>query len=608
MRKLLGVLLTAGLVLGLSASPALAEEGTGDAWIPAGIAGDVGTGALDPAEPGFGETAEPADPGAPTEPGAPTAPAPGESDPGDPEPREPGPGEPGDPVDPIPAPEQLPAVTGTAQVGQTVQGTPGLWLAPDLEFALQWQLDGADVPGATGERFLLPGEASGKTLRLAVTASRAGAEPVTAYSAGLRVSPGTLQPGALSLTGTASVGQQLSVAARASVPSGARVQIQWKRNGAAIAGATGVNYTLTAKDLGATISATVTSSLPGYTTAALTARAAKPVAAGALTAPAPKISGSAVVGTTLTSSVSGWKPGGVALKYQWKRNGAAIAKATGSRYTLTSADAGKKITLSVTGALTGYTSRTVTSTATATVLRPLTAAPTPTISGTSKVGAKLTAAPGAWKPAPVALSYQWLRNGAAISGATKSSYTLTKADGGAKISVRVTGKKSGYVTTAKTSGTRSIPKVLGAAKPKISGSALAGSKLTVNRGTWTSGTKLSTQWLRNGAVIRGATGTSYTLGGADIGKRITVRVVGTKSGYSTATQTSAATAAVKAPARYNPGGSWNCPAWAPIKGNQNGKEWIYHVPGGAYYSRTKPEACFSSASAAVAAGYRASKR
>lgn len=52
-------------------------------------------------------------------------------------------------------------------------------------------------------------------------------------------------------------------------------------------------------------------------------------------------------------------------------------------------------------------------------------------------------------------------------------------------------------------------------------------------------------------------------------------------------------------------GGYNCPAGYPVKGNQSG---IYHVKGGAFYSRTKPEQCFTSAAAAKAAGYRASKR
>lgn len=53
-------------------------------------------------------------------------------------------------------------------------------------------------------------------------------------------------------------------------------------------------------------------------------------------------------------------------------------------------------------------------------------------------------------------------------------------------------------------------------------------------------------------------------------------------------------------------GGWNCPKAYPIKGNASSM--IYHMPSGAYYSRTKPEQCFATESAARAEGYRRSKR
>ncbi len=52
-----------------------------------------------------------------------------------------------------------------------------------------------------------------------------------------------------------------------------------------------------------------------------------------------------------------------------------------------------------------------------------------------------------------------------------------------------------------------------------------------------------------------------------------------------------------------------CPSSHPLKGNHSSSgEWIYHPPGGQFYSRTRPEACFASAADASAAGYRASQR
>ncbi len=81
-------------------------------------------------------------------------------------------------------------------------------------------------------------------------------------------------------------------------------------------------------------------------------------------------------------------------------------------------------------------------------------APTPKISGTAKVGQKLTARPGAWTTGTT-LTFQWYANGARITGATKSVYTLTSGQRGTKVKVKVTGRKSGYTTATKTSAATS---------------------------------------------------------------------------------------------------------------------------------------------------------
>lgn len=145
------------------------------------------------------------------------------------------------------------------------------------------------------------------------------------------------------------------------------------------------------------------------------------------------------------------------------------------------------------------------------------------------------------------------------------------------------------------------------AVPRVSGSALVTSTLTAVPGAWTAGTSYSYQWLANGAPLSGATAATLTLNAGHAGKQISVRVTGSKAGYVSSSATSARTSAVAYPTRTSPIDNWTCPAWAPIKGNQGDTEWIYHVPGGRYYSQTNPEECFRTEAAAVAAGYRRSK-
>jgi hypothetical protein len=140
----------------------------------------------------------------------------------------------------------------------------------------------------------------------------------------------------------------------------------------------------------------------------------------------------------------------VTLKYQWLRDGAAITGATGSTYKLVAADSGKKVSVRVTGSLTGYTTATATS-AQATVSAGRLGVGNTIITGVPRVSSLLTVKPGSWSPAGVVFKYQWLRDGVAISGATGSVYTPVKADLGRKISVRVSGSLAGYTAASTTS-------------------------------------------------------------------------------------------------------------------------------------------------------------
>ena len=87
------------------------------------------------------------------------------------------------------------------------------------------------------------------------------------------------------------------------------------------------------------------------------------------------------------------------------------------------------------------------------------------------------------------------------------------------------------------------------------------------------------------------------------------------TGSPTTSATSAAVAASTAPARratpeaaqtwLPPGDDGNPPASHPIKAKQSSG--IFHVPGGRFYDRTRPDRCYATAADAVADGYRQSK-
>jgi uncharacterized protein YkwD/putative cell wall-binding protein len=90
-------------------------------------------------------------------------------------------------------------------------------------------------------------------------------------------------------------------------------------------------------------------------------------ASPSLSSATPTITGTAVVGQTLTARTGTWGPGSVSLAVQWHRNGMAIAGATAGTFTTSFLDAGTRLSVSVTGTKPGYSTTTVSSAPTAEV-------------------------------------------------------------------------------------------------------------------------------------------------------------------------------------------------------------------------------------------------
>lgn len=169
----------------------------------------------------------------------------------------------------------------------------------------------------------------------------------------------------------------------------------------------------------------------------------------------------------------------------------------------------------------------------------------PTVTGSASVGSVLTATRGTWFPtAQVGFSYQWLRGDVEIPFADQSTYTLTAADAGAQVAVRVTATVQGATESARslptapvTGGPSPVQTVASTALPVITGSTTAGATLTVSRGTWTpSDAEVTFQWLRGATVV--GTGSTYTTTTADVGATLKVRATGAKSGWTSASATS----------------------------------------------------------------------
>ncbi len=259
-------------------------------------------------------------------------------------------------------------------------------------------------------------------------------------------------PGSPAVSGSAQVGSVLAAQPGAWSPAPVSLTYRWLRDGAPITGATGATYVVKPADLGSRLSVRVTGTKAGHTSASATSAATKVVKAGpaAKSTKRPVISGVPGVGKTLKASKGSWSRPGVKVRYQWLRGGKEIAGATKSSYRLRKADLGTRVTVRVSAVATGYRAGTVKAKA-VTVRKSLTATPKPKVTGTVRVGRTVQVSTRTWGPGKVRLTYQWLRDGKAIKGATKATYRLKTADAGRKLTVRVTGAKSGYAKESKTS-------------------------------------------------------------------------------------------------------------------------------------------------------------
>ncbi|RFA08464.1 hypothetical protein B7R54_03915 [Subtercola boreus] len=439
-----------------------------------------------------------------------------------------------------------PTISGTARVDSTLTATAAAWGPAPVNLAYQWLANGTAIAGATGTTYTLTVADLGKTVTVAVTGTKTGYTTATTTSAGVSVAPGILGTATPTISGTVQVGQTLTAAPGTWSPAPVDFTYAWSAAGAAIPGATASTYVIAPAYVNKTITVSVTGTKAGYTTATTLSAPTAAAAPGILTTAVPTISGTFAVGQTLSVDAGAWGPAPVTFSYQWKASGANITGATGSTLVLSPAERGKTIKVSVTGAKPGYASASQTSAVSAAVGYGTLSTVTPTISGTAGVGSTLTASAGTWGPAPVTLAYQWSKAGAAIPGATASTYAPVSADIGATLTVSVTGTKDGYSSATTTSAATAAvaPAQLTPGTPTITGTVKVGSVVTAVPGTWSPAPVTFTyQWLRDGAVISGATAVTRTISTLDAGKTISVRVTGSKSGYATVSATSAGTVA-----------------------------------------------------------------
>jgi hypothetical protein len=397
----------------------------------------------------------------------------------------------------------------TASLSVSVGGVP----AP----AIQWQSrppgsSGAwsDVAGATSASFTTPAlQAADNGIQFrAVASNSAGSVPSDGVAVGVSavaVAPTiNAQPQPL----TVIAGSQALFAVGAS--GTAALSYQWSKNGTPITGANGPQLLIAgaqAADAGSyrvVVSNTAGSATSNAVTLAVNPSGIVPdTAPGIVTQPAPV---NATAGNTATFAVSA--TGTAPLAFQWRRNGVAIAGATAAAMTIPvvlATDAGD-YSVVVTNAAGSATSQ-------AASLAVSPAAPAPTAPTIVQQPGSVVAVPGFGAAIGVTasgsgpLGYRWFRNGVELPSQSSAVLTIANAGAGDDGSYRV--EVSNAVGTAVSSTVQLT--LLGA--PAITqqpAASTAASGTTATFSVVATGDALRYQWLRNGAVVPGATGASHT--------------------------------------------------------------------------------------------------
>jgi len=260
----------------------------------------------------------------------------------------------------------------------------------------------------------------------------------------------------------------------------------------------------------------------------------------------PVITGLPQIGQTLQAETGSWSVGNAALNYQWQADGKSIEGADQATLEVLPSFGGKTLRVQITAKPSNGSATTRTSAATSRVTLAQFSAGVASISGVFSPGNTLTAGVSSWTPEPESVTFQWLRDGKKISGATKATYKVKSSDNKHQLSVKVTGASTGFQTKTLTSAkTKVLRQFTSAPIPQVRGSVVAGAKLSLITGTWSpKPSKLTYQWYADGAAIAKATKKTLTIPAALVGRAITVKVTAAKSGYRTIKVFSAPTAAV----------------------------------------------------------------
>jgi hypothetical protein len=344
-------------------------------------------------------------------------------------------------------------VSVSVTAGQSVSFSVAAGGSAPLRY--QWRKNAVDFAGATGASWTFAASAEDNGTKIDVVVSNT-AGSVTSDPADLSVTPAIKAPAITaqpqSLTVSEGAAASFTVVASGTAP----LTYQWQRAGKNVSGGTSDTYAIGAAaltDTGASFTVTVSNAAGSVTSAPATLTVNAVIVAPSITTQPKAVTVTAGQSASFSVAASGTGP----LKYQWRKNGTAIAGATAATesFVTVEADSGATIDVIVSNAAGSVTSQAVVLTVSSAVVPP--SISTQPASQSVAVGQSATFSVVA---AGTALSYQWRRGGTAIASATQASYTLTVAagDAGASFDV-VVSNSAGTVTSAAATLTIAAPAV-----------------------------------------------------------------------------------------------------------------------------------------------------
>jgi hypothetical protein len=361
----------------------------------------------------------------------------------------------------------------------------------------QWQKDGVEIPGATAASYAVG----------AVSGAHSGAYRVVVTNA---YGTATSNSAAVSVGGMVVVAVQpvallsVNTGAPASFAVGATgtgpFSYQWRKNGVALAGATGVTFSLAAVQAGDVAKYdVVVSNVHGSATSAEGSLVLNtPVTISAPPAGAAVGQGTAV---NFTVSAAGTAP----LGYQWRKGGVAIPGAQSAQYTVASAQSYDEGSYDV--VVTNPAGSVTSAGALLSVNSPPVIATHPNPL-TVSAGSIATFAVTATGTAP--LFYQWRKAGVAVAGGTQATYSIVPAQ------PSDAGNYDVVVTNASGAATSfAVPLLVNVAPTLLSQPASVAvlSGTLVSLGVSAAGTApLSYQWRKGGTPVAGAIYPTFSLG------------------------------------------------------------------------------------------------